>query len=188
MSLFTLFTTTGTPVPHRDTVKVIHDVVNRDLPAVRAYEGSHRDVRDTNRQTLLHYATMAEDREMVKYLLEQQCDPNVADRFKLSPWDYAIRSHNKDLIATFTGHDARKIGTLCEQNTRLQTRNTDLETLNQRVTAETVILKKNNKRLREENDHLQTRVGTLSLENEELVRVNKKLKTSVDSLTQALRK
>jgi hypothetical protein len=171
-----------------DPSRVIEQVLNRDLSSVRSYLGSLSTVRDFQKNNLLHLATLNEDAEMVKFLLTQYVDRNGLNRFCQTPWDYAIKSHNKNIIKLYTDQDSLYNQTLTVENNGLKKTVTDLTIKNNVLaynndthTKEITILKSNNKRLRDENDNYK-------IENENLLQSNKKLKTSVDSLTKALKK
>ena len=176
--IFTLFTQYDT---YTDSSRALDAVINRDMRLIELYRGVLNNVRDSQDNNLLHLAILNEQKEMVAYLLDNHVDKNCKNKFGLTPWDYAIRSHNKDLIDTYLRYNTVDVSVLKTKNNQLSTQVNNLLT-------ENTNLKKNNKRLFEQNDMLEAKVIRLSGENDELVRSNKKLKTSVDSLTQAMRK
>jgi len=204
--VFTIFTSTDR---YTDPQKVIDAVINRDMRTASLYSGSLNYVKDIQNNNLLHLATLNEHNEMVKYLLDNGVDKNHKNKFNLTPWDYAIRSHNKELVKIYTDYSSHYSEVLRAQNENLQKVNNNLTIENTKLLEENkklvsekdsqnneiIILKRNNKRLRDQTNDLELKIGILTSEkdrlineNDELVRANKKLKTSVDSLTQAMRK
>ena len=196
--IFTIFTTDT----YTDPLKVIDSVINKDLKSMNMYSGSFNYVKDIQNNNLLHLATLNEHIEMVKHLLKFDVDKNHKNKFGLTPWDYAIRSHNKDLINAYVDYDSYHSELLKTQNDNLHKNYKFINEENRKITSERdsrnneiVILKTNNKRLRDQNSNLEIKINMLTSEkdhlineNEDLVQANKKLKTSVDSLTQAMRK
>lgn len=172
-SIFTIFTSTET---YSDSSKAMNAVIDKDLKTLNQYNGSLNNIRDSQANNLLHLATLNEHYEIVKYLLSKSVDKNYKNKFGLTPYEYAIRSHNKELIKLYHEDNPYKI------------KNDTLIADNKNLSNENVILKRNNKRLREENDELEVRLTKLVSENDELTQANKKLKISVDSLTKAMRR
>lgn len=184
-----------TPTNYTNPNQAITFVMNKDLRSLRYYSGSLNAVRDEQNNNLLHLATLNESIDIVKYLLDQNVDKNYKNKFNLTPLDYAIRSHNKELLQLFWTNSLDRVHVLTndnenlkQDNANLRTRNTILNQENESYKSETVVLKRENKRLRDDNDDLLNKVNRLTNENTELVQENKKLKISVDSMTKALRK
>lgn len=203
--IFTILTSNT----YNDPLQAIDAVINKDIKSINLYIGSLNFIKDIQNSNLLHLATLNEHNEMVKYLLDNKVDKTHKNKFGLTPWDYAIRSHNKELIKIYIDHDLYNFDLLKIQNENLQKINSSLAIENRNLTEnnkklisekdtqqnEITILKKNNKRLREQNNNLELKIGTLTSErdhlvneNDGLVYENKKLKISVDSLTKAMRK
>lgn len=196
--IFTIFTNDT----YIDPSKVIDAVINKDLRLVRLYTGSLNQVKDSQHNNLLHLATLNECSEIINYLLNNEVDRNYQNKFGLTPWDYALRSHNKEVIKIYTDRNSHNLEILKTKNETLQIANNNFTSENKKLvlekdshTNEIIILKKNNKRLRDENSTLELKINILTSdkeylknENDELVRANKRLKTSVDSLTQAMKK
>ena len=196
------FTSAFSSTLYSNPEHVVEYVINKNLQAVKNYDGIFKYVRDSQKNNLLHLATLNEDIEMIKYLISQGVEKNHLNRFNQTPYDYAIKTHNKTIINLLSSENTTEYNNLKAENQKLQTQkdtikienqtlaaeNKNLKRSNESLNNEVVSLKSKNKRLREENTMLSADLQAYKMENEELVQANKKLKVSVDSLTDAMRK
>lgn len=151
--------------------KIINAVIDKDIQFVKSYTSPLRIIRDIQNNNLLHLATLNGHVDMILYLLCQNIDIYHKNKFGLTPWNYAIRSNDQDIINIYINHINKKL--IEEKDSR---------------SMDIIILNKNNKRLRDENDGYRLENNRLLDENRDLIRENKKLKVSVNALTQAIKK
>lgn len=152
--------------------------------------------------SLLHIATYAKKVEAIKYLLERGMNKHQKNSFNETAWVLAVQTHDQNLIQTFIDTEigvvteykkkadnlTNDIATLRSLNKKLQDANAEQTSKynyiimeHNSVKSENEMLKVNNKRMRADCDDLRR-------ENTDLTEKNKKLKTSVESLTNTMRK
>ncbi len=56
---------------------------------------------ERNGETLLMHAALGQNAYLIKYLIENGCDPNCVDQHGKTAYDYALRTENQEIIALF---------------------------------------------------------------------------------------
>ena len=114
------------PATYTDQSYAFDDIINKRHHNIKSYSGNLNLFRDLNNNNLLHVAVQIEDIEITSYLIASGVCTNQRNKFYLTPYDYAIRTHNKDIIGLFTStrskQDDQRYVRIEERNKRVEKR------------------------------------------------------------------
>lgn len=196
-------------VTKKNLSSLINNLINKS-------SGEINNMHDEYGNNLLHIAVLAEDSNIIKYLIDKRVDKHKKNLHKLSPWDLAIRSQNQSIIQILIDNHSAIIDELKKElklvrdtageykllNGKLQesvgeykSLNGKLQESNNGLTSSLNSLYQNEYALKQEvtilkgqNKRLRQENDTVIGENSKLDEDNKKLKISVSSLIQSKKK
>jgi hypothetical protein len=176
---FTIFN--GSKSYYDDPEQAFRDISEGNLSKLKKFDGDYNLLYDYNNNNLLHSAVLTEQISIIDFLIRMNVNKNHFNKFKITPFDYALRTQKKEIIKLFIDDSYQKINSLVDENIMLKTKNKSLIEENDNQKKEITILNTHNKRLRNE-------ITALENDNEILTQQNKRLKKSVDNLTQHFKK